>query len=209
MAEQLQELLDRIQKDGIDKAEANATRVEEETRTRAAALISEAEEKAMGILAKAEKDAQLFVDRGNNALKQAARDAVLSVGDAVNRALAAIVEKKVGDVLTDDGFADVVKSAVLAYCSAETGETDIELLLPEDQKDKTADFLIGEMAGQMKNGLTISGDKSVISGFTVSLKGSGIQHDFTGEAITDALCKLLRPHLAEIVKTATAEEKSE
>jgi len=28
-----------------------------------------------------------------------------------------------------------------------------------------------------------------------------VQHDFSGEAVCDAICALLRPHLAEIVRS--------
>ena len=48
--------------------------------------------------------------------------------------------------------------------------------------------------------MEIKADDSIISGFKVSLKGDNVQHDFSGEAITEAMCRLLRPHLAEIVK---------
>ena len=208
MAEQLQELLDRIQKDGIDKAESNATRIEDEAKAKADSLIAKAKDDAKQIIEKAEKDGELFAKRGKNALEQAARDVILSVGDAVNRTLTSLVDRKVNAVLTDADFAQVIKSVIEAYCQAKPGEADIELLLPEDQQEKIADFLMNSMSEEMKKGLTISGNKNVISGFSVSLKDKGIQHDFTGEAVTDALSKLLRPHLAEIVKAATVKEKS-
>ena len=38
------------------------------------------------------------------------------------------------------------------------------------------------------------------------MKDSGIYHDFTGETLTDALCGLLRPQLAAIVKRAMTQD---
>jgi hypothetical protein len=35
------------------------------------------------------------------------------------------------------------------------------------------------------------------------MKEGGLHHDFTGETLTDAIGTLLRPELAEIVKSAT------
>ena len=46
MAEQLQELLEKIQKEGVDKAKAEAERIVSEAKARAAQILKSADEQA-------------------------------------------------------------------------------------------------------------------------------------------------------------------
>jgi V/A-type H+-transporting ATPase subunit E len=201
MAEELQGLLDRIQKDGVEKAEAEAARIIEEAKTKAAGIVSAAEDEADGLLRRAEEEGKLFEERGRSAIAQAARDVVLSVGDAITSTLKGIVTARVDAAFDTEDFPALVRSAVEAYCSADS-VSGIEVLVSESQQEQVRAYFMREMAEQMQAGLAIKGDKGIVSGFLVSIKDSGIQHDFTGTALTDALCSLLRPQLAQIVKEA-------
>ncbi len=205
MAEELQGLLDRIQKDGIEKAEADASRIVEEAQAKAAEILSQAEAKAKGLLDKAKEDGKLFQQRGESAVGQAARDVVLSVADAITATLQGIVSDRVDKALSADDFAAIVKSVISAY-SAEGSAGGITVLLSEAQQESVKAYLMSEMADEMRNGLTIKGDKGIVAGFVVSINESGIHHEFTGTALTEALCGLLRPLLAEIVKQAMSED---
>ena len=86
MAEQLQGLLERIQKDGIDKADAEGQRIIDDAKAQAASIISDAEAKAKAGLDNAEREGAAFAERGKVALQQAARDVVITVGDAISSA---------------------------------------------------------------------------------------------------------------------------
>jgi V/A-type H+-transporting ATPase subunit E len=206
MAEELQGLLERIQKDGIEKADTESAKIVGAAKAKAAEIISSAKKEAEGILAKAEADGQIFEARGKSAISQAARDVILSVGDTITATLEGIVSKHVDNALSKDDFPAIVKSAVMTYCENSSAE-NIEVITGEDQREKVTAFFMSEMADQMKNGLSIKGDRNIVSGFIVSLKADGVHHDFTGETLTNAIGTLLRPELAEIVKNATEKSK--
>jgi len=201
MAEELQGLLDRIQKEGIDRAETEAAKITADAKTRAKAIVAEAENQAKALLAKAEADSGLFRQRSENAVSQAARDVILSVGEAVTETLQAIVARQVDAAMNTDALPGFIQDAIRAYTAAQ-GDTAIEILLSEQQKEAITAYFMKAFAAKMKGGLTIRGSRSVISGFTVTLKDSGLQHDFTGEALTGAIGQLLRPQLAKIVSGA-------
>ncbi len=201
MAEELQGLLDRIQKDGIERAETEAAQITADAKARAKAIVAEAENQAKALLAKAEADSGLFRQRSESAVSQAARDVILSVGEAVTETLQAIVARQVDAAMNTDALPGFIQEAIRAYASAQ-GDTAIEVLLSEQQKEAVTAYFMKAFAGKMKGGLTIRGSRGVISGFTVTLKDSGVQHDFTGEALTSAIGQLLRPQLARIVSDA-------
>lgn len=202
MAEELQGLLDRIQKDGIEKADSEASEIIEAAKAKATDIVSSAKTEAEALLTKAEEDGKVYQQRGESAISQAARDVVLSVGDAITATLQGIVSKNVNNNFSNDDFNTLVKSAVLSYCENESA-SNIELIISEAQREQVIAYFMIEMANQMKDGLTIKGDRNIVSGFVVSMKEDGLHHDFTGETLTDALGSLLRPQLAEIVKNAT------
>jgi V/A-type H+-transporting ATPase subunit E len=204
MAEELQGLLDRIQRDGIEKADTEAAQIVKSAKSKAAELVKQAEVQAAALISKAEEDGKLFQKRGESAIAQAARDVVLSVADSITKTLQGIVSTQVDKALSGDDFATIVKQAVEAYCSNEAVEV---LVSPEQQEQVTALFM-QQMAEQMKSGLSVKGDKNVVSGFVVSMQDSGVHHDFTGTTLTHSFCSLLRPKLAEIVKQAMANGKS-
>ena len=200
MAEELQGLLDIIQKDGIEKADAEASRIVEAAKAKAAELLKQAEAQSAALLDKAQEDGKLFQQRGESAIAQAARDVILSVEAAITGTLQKIVSTQVDGAFSTEDFAELVKTVVMAYGNDEA-ESNIEVLVNDAQQEKVSAFFMREMSEQMQQGLTITGDRGVVSGFIVSIKDDGVYHDFTGTTLTDALCALLRPQLAAIVKS--------
>jgi V/A-type H+-transporting ATPase subunit E len=201
MAAELEGLLNRIQKEGVDRAEAEAAEITKDAKDKAKAIIIEAEAQAKALLEKAETESKRFQERSENAISQAARDIILSVGEAVTETFRRIISQNVDKALDDEALPQFIQDAIRTYTDA-NGAGNIVVLLNEKQKEAVTAYFMSKLADEMKTGLTIEGDRSVISGFTVSLKDSGVQHDFTGEALTSAIGELLRPQLAEIVSGA-------
>lgn len=204
MAEELQNLLDRIQKDGVEKAEAEAQSIIGKAKEKSSGIIKDAEAKSSEIIKKAEQDAKAFEQRGAKALEQAARDVVLSVGESVNSAMKNIVSEQVSSTMSGDTLKNLISKVIESYCADKSGASSIELYLNDKDKVALKDIFIQKFKDKMENGLEMKSDNSVIAGFKVSTSGQSVQHDFTSEAVTEALCKLLRPHLAEIVKKSAS-----
>ncbi len=204
MAEQLQGLLDRIQKDGIEKADVESQRIIDEARTQAAGIVSDAEAKARAAIEEAEREGAAFADRGKVALQQAARDIVITVGDSITKSFQDIVQAETAAALEGDALTELIGQIVEAYAKTDSGAKRIEVLVPEADQQRVKDHFASRFAAALSKGVTIQGESSLVSGFRVSLADDKIEHDFSGAAITNALCELLRPHIAQIVREATA-----
>jgi V/A-type H+-transporting ATPase subunit E len=202
MAEDLQSLIDRIQQDGLAKADAETKRMVAAAQEQAATLIKEAEARAKDIVAGAERDGQIFVERGNKALEQAARDVILSVHQAVSDTLNGLVSQSVGEALSLDVIKQMMVKVVDSYCGRQGDCAEVDLLVnPADQK-QIVDFFMQQYRAAIDKGVEIHADSGIVSGFRVSIEGTQVHHDFTQKEIAATLCKLLRPRLAEIVKAA-------
>ncbi len=206
MTDQLQSLLDRIQQDGVEKARAEADGIIENARDRAAKIVSDAEAKASEIRAAAEHDSRLSTERGRKALEQASRDVLLSLGDAIDRTIRGLVKQDTGAALDTDAFAAVVAEIAAAYASSGETARDITVLVPEDKRETILQHVQARLGKAAADGLEISGDSRVTRGFRVVLKGENVEHDFSEEAVTETLCRLLRPHIAGIVQEAAASD---
>lgn len=207
MAEELKSLLERIQKDGVEKAQAEAHAIIAKAKEEAAAIHKAANDEAASITRKAEEDSAAFDVRSRKSIEQAARDILISVDQAIEAKFAEIVRRKVGETLSDDTLKQMLPEIAKAYFS-DGQEAQIEVMLKPEQKEALAQYFTEQFAGEMARGLEIKSDSKVISGFRVSQTKDRVEHDFTGEAITDALCTLLRPHVAEIVRSAVKEKEA-
>lgn len=200
MAEELQSLLDRIQKDGVDKADAEAARIVETAREKAAAIKAEAEAEARARLEKAEQEAAAFESRARETLRQAARDVVLSVGEALQSVLRGVLRRETSQAMTADVVGQMLVTFTEAYARQDGRAAGLEALVAPEQKQAVADYCFKALSDKAREGLEIKGDSSVVSGFRVTLAGQNVQHDFSQQAVADALGQLLRPQLAEIVR---------
>ncbi len=201
MAEELQSLLDRIQQDGVAKARAEADRMLADAKRKADAILADAKAAADTATREAGERATQFEARARNSLRQAARDVILSVGAAIDETAAGLVRDRVDARLSGDPLGAAVATAIKAYFETRGG-SHAAVLLPAKEAEAVRRYLSREFAEALKGGLAIRAENSVISGFTLVEEGDRVSHTFTGEAIAAALCKLLRPDLADIVKQA-------
>ena len=192
MAEELQQLLEKIQRDGVDKANAEAKAILDKANAEAKAIVEKAKEEAAATTAKAEADAQAFADRAKETIGQAARDTVMEVKNGVNKLFEGLLAQDVNAALADNAAA-LAADAVKALADGSDAQVAANA--------KLAEALRAQLAAGAPKGVTVVTDESVGTGFSVRLDGGRVEHDFSEKAITAALAKRLRPDLAKIVKS--------
>ena len=190
MAEELQQLLEKIQHDGVEKANAEAATILAKAKADAAAILKDAESKAAAFRAQAETDAKAFEERAQKTISQAARDTVLEVKDAIGRMLEKLLAKDVAAALADPS-----EAAKLALAAVNELGSNADVAAGE----KLAAALKAQLAADAKAGVKVVLDESVGTGFSIRLDGGRVEHDFSESAIVAALAKRLRPDLAKIV----------
>ena len=190
MAEELQQLLEKIQHEGVDKANAEAKAILDKANAEAKAIVEKAKEEAAATTAKAEADAQAFAERANKTIGQAARDTVMEVKNGVNKFFEGLLAQDVKTALADNAAA-LAAEAIKALAAG----TDAQVAA----NTQLAEALRAQFAAGAANGVQVVTDESVGTGFSVRLDGGRVEHDFSEKAIAAALAKRLRPDLAKIV----------
>ena len=195
MAEELQQLLEKIQHDGVEKANAEAAAILAKAKADAAATLKDAEEKAAARRTQAEADAKAYAERAGKTISQAARDTVLEVREAVTRLLEALLARNVATALADPATAAGLAGGVLAELALPAG-TAAEV----GAGAKLAEALKAQLAAEAATGVKVVLDDAVGAGFSVRLDGGRVEHDFSEAAVAAALAKRLRPDLARLVQ---------
>ena len=202
MTEDLQQLLDRIRKEGVEKAEAEAKAIVEAARKEAAETVAKAKADADAIRRGAEKDAKAFEMRAEQQVRQAVRDVNLQVAQDLEKKVVALLGGDVKAAMADrESVAKWVCDAIAAYLK--DGEKGVEVELG-GQAAGWADALRAQLRSQAGtgDGVRVTGSPSFPEGFTIRLAGGRVEQCFTAEAVTDALARLLRPQIAELLKKA-------
>lgn len=191
MAEELQQLLEKIQRDGVDKANAEAAAIVAKAKDEANALVKKAREDADAAAAKGKADAEAYAARARETISQAARDTVLKVKDDVTKLLTRLLAQDVTAALA----AEAVPLAAAAVKELVTG-SGAEVAASA----KLVDALRAQLAAQAQDGVKVVADETTGAGFTVKLDNGRVEHDFTDAAIAGALAQRLRADLAALLK---------
>ena len=192
MAEELQQLLEKIQRDGVDKANAEAAAIVAKAKEEANALVKKAEEEAAATRAKAEEEAAAYAARARETISQAARDTVLKVKEDVTKLLTKLLAQDVTAALANEAVplaAAAVKELVTGSAAAEVAAAP-----------KFVDALRAQLAAQAQDGVKVVADEMTGAGFTVKLDNGRVEHDVTDAAISGALAQRLRSDLAALIK---------
>ena len=196
MAEDLQALMERIQKDAVEKAELAAADIISKAKDKAAEIVRAAEDEAKAKLENADKEAQAFTERSERTLEQSARDLLLSVGKNLEKMILDLLSLQIDKSLDESTVKNMLLTVAKSYTS------DIEINFSEADAKALTSFVMGEVAKQPKAGVKIESDKGVKFGFRVKLDGGKVSHEFTEQAMAESLSALLRPQLAKIVNKA-------
>ena len=192
MAEELQQLLEKIQRDGVDKANAEAAAIVAKAKAEAEALVKKAQEDAAAAAAKGKADAEAYATRARETIAQAARDTVLKVKDDVTKLLTKLLAQDVTAALATEAVpiaAAAVKELVSGSATAEVAASA-----------KLVEALRAQLAAQAQGGVKVVADEMTGAGFTVKLDNGRVEHDFTDVAIANALAQRLRADLAALLK---------
>ena len=195
MAEELQQLLEKIQHDGVEKANAEAAAILAKAKAEAAAILKDAEDRAAACRAQAEADAAAFAERAGKTVSQAARDTVLEVRQGIDRLLENLLAKDVAAALADPAGVAALAGRVIAELALPAGATaDVHA------GEQLAEALRVQLAADAARGVQVVLDETVGTGFSLRLDGGRVEHDFSEAAIAAALAKRLRPDLAKLVQ---------
>ncbi|MCK4852441.1 MAG: hypothetical protein KAS86_04925 [Candidatus Omnitrophica bacterium] len=192
-------VIEKIKQEGVEKAEEQARDIISKAEAGAEEISRSAERQKQEILKQAREEAGRTRTNGESAVKQAARDVIISLEAQIAALLKTVVKKEVSDALSSDVIKDIIIKLV-THC-AERGDFDLEILLSEQDKKNLRDVLENALQKELKKGVTFKVSPAVKRGFRVGEKNRNLYYDFTDDAIAEAFYFYLNKKVKEILNS--------
>jgi V/A-type H+-transporting ATPase subunit E len=198
MAQELKELLAKIQEEGVNAAQAKARTIEEEAKRQAQAIIAAAKNEAAVLLRDAAQRIQRDEKSARASLQQAGRDMVLSLRAQIMAMLEKIVLGRVREALKPEELGRII---VAMAKEVKHKEAVTVTLRPEDAQKLEKEFL-GELKKQVEGGIVLRPAQDIQGGLVISFDQGRSAFDFTDKALSDYICQNLKSKLADILTDA-------
>jgi len=205
MTEELQSLLERIRKEGVERAEAEAASIVAAADDRARRTLAEAQAAADDLRRAGEAEAEARRQRGETALEQAGRDFLLTLQQRIEAVLRESLRDTLAAALTPETVADMLVRLADAYAAHDMNESRVDMLLSPEDREGLAGIVMEQYRDLVEQGLVLRADERLDKGFKVSFADDDLYHDFSLEALAEALAPVLKPPLGEIVERAAQE----
>ena len=180
MSDKLQELTDRLYKDGVEKARNEAETILADAGKNKDEIIRKAEMDAAAILERGRKDADALRSRTESELAMAARQAEGALKQRIVNILSdTVLTEGVQNALNDE---TLLNNLIVSTTGAWAGDgeiPEISLILNDDKSDKFITGLKSLLKKQLDNGLGIEFSKRMKSGFRIESKDGSYAMSFT------------------------------
>lgn len=201
---QLQELIDKIKKDGVASAEQEAKTIKENAQKDAESIIAAAKEKADSIIKDAQAETTRLEKASIDAIKQASRNLLISFRDGISGELSALIEAETKTAYSKSLMEKLIPETVKAWVS-KSDASEVSVLLSEGDLNELKSGLTSSLKAEIEKGLEIKPDKTLSGGFRIGMKNGAAFYDYSAESVAELFAAYLNPKLADIMKQAAKE----
>ncbi len=198
---QLQEFIDRIKKDGVEAAESQAEAILNSAKIEAEKIISDAQAQADKIISNAKTENEKIVKSGEDAIRQAGRNLLISFRESVTKETNAIVSDNVNSVYSSEALSELIINAVEAWAGKPEAD-DMSIILNSADLEKLEKALLSELKAKCLQGITLKANDNFDGGFRIAMNESGAYYDYSAEAVVDMLSSYLSPKVTALLKEA-------
>ena len=198
---QLQELIDKIKKDGVATAEAEAAKKIADAEKKADSIVSDAQAKAAEIIKNAKAETERMEKASEEAIVQAGRNMLLSFKDSLVGQLDGLIQAETAKAETKDVLAKLIPETVKAWAK-NSDASELSVLLSEKDLKSLESALTGELKAEISKGLEIKPDRTLSAGFRIGVKNGAAFYDYSAESLAELFGAYLNPKVAALMKTA-------
>ena len=193
MDNKLQELTDKLYKEGLSKGKEEGEAILAKAQSKAAEILEAAQKKAEEIIKKAENDAKDYQVKVEGDVKMAATQSIQSVKREIeNLMLNGMIGGKATSALSSADFVkEIISSVAKNFNSQES--VDLALTLPENLRNELEPFVNGQLAKSLSNGVTAKFSGKIGGGFRIAPKDGSYYIDLTSEAFEALIGEYMRP----------------
>jgi V/A-type H+-transporting ATPase subunit E len=194
----LQELTDRVYKEGIEKAQQEAGKIKDAAQQEADAILKSAQQKAETIISEAQKKADELRRNTESEVKLAQTQVLGTIKASIENLICTnVAEPALKEVFGDKDFVvEIVKKAVEGF--AQKGSGDIKVVLSEKDLASLDSRIANSFKAEMSKGLVFEAG-AVKSGFRIGPKDGSYFISFTEQDFAGFFKSYMRSKTSELL----------
>lgn len=196
---QLQELIDKIKKDGVSSAEAAAAQITADAEKKAASIVEEAQKKSDDMIKNARAEIARLEKASEDAVTQACRNMLITFRDSLIAELDSIIQSEAAKAYSSDLMKTLIPETVKAW-SKNADASELSVILSEKDLKSLENELKAALKAEIAKGLEIKPDSALSAGFRIGVNNGAAFYDYSAESVADLFSAYLNPRVAAIMK---------
>ncbi len=199
MQSKLQELTDKLYSEGVQKANDEAESIIQKARQEAEKIVENAKQIASTKIEEADKQAAETKRNIEAEIKLVSQQAISSLRQKIGNSITnAVAEPTLKEVFADKKYIQSLITKLVEGWS-KTGNFDINVVLPETEKDELDQKIAKSFAAEMNKGLSFEFDSAVKAGFKVGPSDGSYVISFTEGDFQNFFKSFLRPKTNQLL----------
>ncbi|HZJ74476.1 MAG TPA: hypothetical protein VFC87_06695 [Perlabentimonas sp.] len=201
MQNKLQELTEKIYKEGLTKGTEEANQMVSKAKDDAAKIVGDAQKQAEQIVAQAKKEAEDLKKNVNTEVSISTRQVVSALKQDVSSIIEAkIIDSPITDALKDTDFVkSVIEAAIKNWNPESTERVSLRVLIPKKTEKEFDEFLKSKVFSTLNKELEVVADKSMKYGFKIGPKDGSYIISFTEKDFENLFKEYMRPRILELL----------
>ncbi|HJO94283.1 MAG TPA: hypothetical protein QF753_12855 [Victivallales bacterium] len=199
MPQELQGLLDRIHKEGIEKTESEKLDILKKAKEEAKAIVKNAKSEAKVLLKNAKEEAKKNEKKSRSTILQASRDIIISLETELRERLNICANNLVKEALTSKLMGDIIEKMATSYSKDHDKDFTMELMFSAKDLEEMTKLLRTNLFKNLKEKPEILKGHDFTTGVKIGFKGQNVFFDFSDNTITDIIAEYVGPRLTSIL----------
>jgi V/A-type H+/Na+-transporting ATPase subunit E len=200
MAEEIRDLIEKIQEDGIRAAEEKARQIEAAAQLRADEILDRAQKEAEAMLSAARERIRRDEANEKAMLAQAGRDLLLSLRNEITAMLGRLLEGEVRGALSPDVLSTLLSDVIRRGGTG--GGGDVTVFLKGEDLERMEGHFLQRLREETKRQIVLLPAEGISGGFLISWDGGKSCFDYSDRALAAYLGARLKPELDRILRDA-------
>ena len=198
MAQEIKDLIAKIQAEGIKIAEEKAKEIEARALATAEKIINQANSQGKKIIADAEE--QVVKDRhsAEASLNQAGRDFLILLKSRINVMLDKLVTENIRQSLTSEELAKII--LLLIKGAGNKSGAEVTITLSREDAELLEKSFLSKLILESKTQIVLKSSDEISAGLRISFDAGKSHFDFSDKALAEYICANIKPELNRILK---------
>jgi V/A-type H+-transporting ATPase subunit E len=202
---QLNDLIGKIQKEGVEAAQKQADDIIAKAKVHAEKILEEAYQRSHKMRQEAEREIARTEEASRSTLRQAARDLILSLEKELTSLLDVVLKEKAETAMTPQAMVGFINLVLPSFLNEHGGGS---LLIPQEEIASLEASLRSSLSDKIKaDKIELKPFKSIEKGFKLKEENGIVSYDFTLSAICEVLADYINPRFSFLLKESEVSSK--